>query len=295
MIIIYTIILNYNSSDDAIRLYNTIPILSGCSVKTLVIDNSESGSEDQQILSENIPDESLIINNENLGYAAGNNVGIHRALTHGADYVFILNPDIKIEEDCLRILIETMEVYQKIAIIGPRICFDIDPDTIYSDGGLLYPEKGYIANHYHNRETVKENTPKIYTDIQYVNGSAMLIRASAINDIGLFNESLFLYYEETDLCMRAIEREWKIAVNTESIVYHTSSNKGSVYFYYLTRNRIWLAKLRNKYIMEAVRSVVRLLLHDTFKCLIYLKKPKKSYWPRIKGLIAGVLYSPKKT
>lgn len=294
MLLVYTIILNYNSSTDTVRLYNTLKSSSFYETIPLVIDNSENNFQEQKNLTKAIPKKNLILNNKNLGYAAGNNIGIRQAINNNADYIFILNPDIKLKDKTLDILVQTLEKHPDMAAVGPRICFDNNPDTIYSDGGLVYPEKGYIVHHLHHLEKSGEVSPEIYTNIQYINGSAILIKAKVIKDIGYLNESFFLYYEETDLCMRMTDKKWSIATNAEAYAYHTSSIKGTTFYYYLTRNRIWLAKLRDQYILEAITSTLRPLYHETINSLKKLKQPESSYWPKIKGLLHGLFLSPKK-
>ena len=89
----------------------------------------------------------MIFTGENLGYAGGNNVGIRKALESGADYIAILNPDIKINSDFISPLINELKRDKKIGVIGPRVCFHDNPTLIYSDGGILNIENCYQTGH----------------------------------------------------------------------------------------------------------------------------------------------------
>jgi GT2 family glycosyltransferase len=88
-------------------------------------------------LTSQIPVENLILNGKNLGYAGGNNIGIKKALKDDADFIWLLNPGIRVEKEALPRLLETILSDKSIAAVGPRICSRLNENEIFSDGGVV--------------------------------------------------------------------------------------------------------------------------------------------------------------
>ena len=286
------IILNYNSSKEVIELYNQLNEFNN-GVSIIIVDNN-SEQEEKELLLKSIDSNFLIFNKFNIGYAGGNNIGIKKAIKEDAKYVWILNPDIQITKNTLPILLKTIESNINIAAIGPRICYRNMPSKIYSDGGIILQEKGFFTTHKnYNKESSSVHSLTKENEVDYVNGSAMLISVDAYRKIGFLKEGFFLYFEETEWCLRALKFKYKLVVNTEAIAYHISSKKGELYHFYMTRNRIWLAKSQNKYVFITLKEVTKTVV---LQLLRELKKGKISQntKSRIKGLIAGVFGNVKK-
>ncbi|MCA0931593.1 glycosyltransferase family 2 protein [Lutimonas saemankumensis] len=238
---VYAIILNYNSSKDTCELYNDLTSYYP-DMGIVVVDN-KADAQDRSVLINNIPEHNLILNDDNFGYAGGNNIGIKFAMNKDAEYIWILNPDIRIKDDTLPLLIETIQTDYKIAAVGPRICYRNDHNRIYSDGGLLNL-KTLATNHRHSNRKVSglKESKDIY-DADYIDGSSMLMSAKALKEIKLMHEFFFLYYEETEWCYRAIQQGWKLKVNTVSRAFQNDSPKSSNYHYYISRNRILFSRI----------------------------------------------------
>lgn len=287
--LIYCIIVNYNSSDDTNRLYTALEALSKLNLKILIIDNASKKSEKDK-LTKLIAADELIFNNKNDGYAAGNNSGIKKAIANGADYVWLLNPDIEINNDTLEILLETILTDSKIAAVGPRICDKKDHNLIYSDGGLVNIRDACKATHLNWKKRIERNEQKIVSDVDYVNGSCVLISKNALIENGLLNEYFFLYYEETEWCLRVKQRGWHVVVNPYAVAYHSESLKGMRYFYFMYRNRIWLLKILNK--QEYTINLIRELYKELRINLRNKTWPAKYYLLRLFAVIIGILSSP---
>jgi GT2 family glycosyltransferase len=253
------IILNWNSSADTIRLLGTLRDQTYRSFEIIVVDNHSSDNSVEQ-LAPHAGAVTLIRNEKNLGYAGGNNVGIREAIRRQADYIWILNPDIRPAPETLSSLVNTMDHDTSIAAVGPRICSRDDPDTVYSDGGLVFPEQGYLVVHKNSGKTIHElNEPRVSL-VDYANGSAILLRTRALEEIGAFREDFFLYYEETEWCLRAKRHGWTIATDHGATAYHQPSRKGLRYHFFMARNRILLAKVHGQYLMQSCRLELSLLL-----------------------------------
>lgn len=251
------IILNYNSAAETIRLYASLQPHLRPAVFVLVVDNN-SDSSDRAQLTEAIPSESLIRNDANLGYAGGNNIGITLALRRGAEYIWLLNPDIETGFDVLEALVHALHTHSRFAAIMPRIVFRDDPSRIYSDGGTMSPTQGFVVGHANTRANISEALSNPGDDLKeasFANGSCLLLRARALRELGNFRECFFLYWEETEWCLRARDAGWKVGSLTSVSVAHQSSVKGPRYHFYMSRNRIWLAKLRREYVTKTTWAV----------------------------------------
>nr|WP_320194060.1 glycosyltransferase family 2 protein [uncultured Desulfobacter sp.] len=250
---VYILILNYNSSKDTIELYNQLQNINYRKYFILVIDNNSTDNS-KEILTQSIPLQYLLLNQKNLGYAGGNNIGIKKALSDNADYVWILNPDIRVETDTLRILVEHARKKRGVAAVAPRICNRKNKYTIYSDGGILNIEKGFQTSHLNKNKYICDVNDNIESrEVDYVNGSCILIDLSYLDHIGFFREDFFLYFEETEWCLRAINLGFKLESVYKTKCFHRSSSKNFRYFYYMTRNRIYLSIIANRNIKESIK------------------------------------------
>lgn len=255
------IILNYNSFDDTNREVSSL-LKEGVPAGSIYVadNNSQDRQRIEQLGSErNI---HILLNNYNGGYAYGNNVAIKKALEHGKNYFLLLNPDIEISIATISRLYKDLKEIPGLAMIGPRICYRNERNKIFSDGGLLFPEKGFMGDHVHYEKPKDSITISDYNyDINYVDGSALMFRKEILNDIGFMNEKFFMYYEESEWCLRLLmNTPWKIAVNTQAEAYNLFTKRSSFYQYYMTRNRIWLCRLYNgniKYVTKERWTLAR--------------------------------------
>lgn len=281
--VIYALLLNYNSSEDTVVLYKQLCALKNDELKVLVIDNNSVKSQ-RNILLEHIPEKQIIFNYSNLGYAAGNNKGIKIALKEKANYVWILNPDIRIERDTLPTLLNLIKSRSKIAAVGPRIKLRVNEDQIFSDGGVVVYDKRCYTDLINYDCNVKDYPPSINFDIDYVDGSCILINTDAIQELGFLPKEYFLYFEETDWCTNAKRRGWHLGIDSFANAYNLKSPKNKNYIYYINRNRLLFAK---KYHPSYWRVCFYYLKIISVK--VYLALINKNSFSLIKWEVKGVL------
>jgi len=164
--------------------YNSSPIISRClhevitskKFPVLLIDNaSPDGSA--ATLSETFPEANVVAMNRNIGYGRAANVGLHKTKT---PYALLLNPDLTATVDEIKkLLAHTQNDRGNTAIWSP-------------------------ATH---RKNLTGKPPK---NVKWVSGSAMLFDVEKIKKVGLFDENIFLFSEETDLCERTLEAGYEI-------------------------------------------------------------------------------------
>ena len=291
---VYVFILNWNSASDCIRLVKELKLVLDDEYEyhSIVIDN-DSKKEDQNQLRNALSDSELLFTNQNLGYAGGNNYGIRKAKIDGADYFCILNPDISVESNFLKVLIHQLKNDVSIGVIGPRIIDKYNRDLVFSDGANGFPEKGYKTKHINFNKKLNEVGESILNEVDYVNGSAMVFSKSILEQVGYLREDFFMYFEETEWCFRIKKAGFKAVVNTTVKVFHQSSNKSNMFYFYMHRNRIWLAKIFGSYYNRTQKKYLKIALKEMINVVFKprLAKEKKSF-SRVKGIIAGLLTSP---
>ncbi len=193
---------------------------------------------------------TLIRNNENLGFAGGNNVGLRYAMALGdVEYCWLLNNDTVVETDALTHLVERMQQHQNIGVCGSTIRLYHDRMRVQALGGGHYCRWIGLPWHYGRFSTWGKTINKKRAEawMNYVEGASMLVSRQFLEKIGLLCEDYFLYFEETDWAIRA-EDFFQLAYAPLSFVYHkvggsigTSSNpakKTYVCDYYNIRNRL---------------------------------------------------------
>lgn len=182
---------------------------------------------------------------QNLGFAGGNNIAIRYALSHGADYVLLLNNDTVVTQNFLIPLVKTAQSNKRIGMVGGKIFFYSDPHKLWAAGGGKI--NSFTSGMKHigvfqpdNRKYSKSG------EVDYITGCLLLVKKKVIEKIGLMNEDYFLYYEETDWNLRAQKAGYQSYYVPDSVIYHKaplphlSDKKGITYYY--TRNRICLVK-----------------------------------------------------
>ncbi|MGB9978579.1 glycosyltransferase family 2 protein [Methanobacterium sp.] len=185
----------------------------------------------------------LIKNHENYGFAEGNNIGIKYALDKlNSDYILLLNNDTVVDKDFLKELVNTGKSNENIGIIGPKIYYYNEPNVIWCIGGKI-DWKFARGLHAGTNEADTGQYNKI-KEFDYISGSAFLIKKEVLEKAGLMDEKFFLYFEETDLALRASKEGYKSVFVPEAKIWHKVSKSGGgitkpIGLYYITRNR-WL-------------------------------------------------------
>jgi GT2 family glycosyltransferase len=268
------IVLNYNGRDDTLACLRSLEHLTYPNVNVIVVDNASSDGSADAIRAAH-PQMTLIETGANLGFTGGNNVGIRRALDQGADYVMLLNNDTIAAPDTITLMIEVMEADPTIGVSGPMIYYYSAPETIWSAGGQIDWSRGVTAMIGVNEEDKSQFglTPR---RVDFVTGCALLVRREVWEKIGLLDDQFFMYYEETDWCVRASRAGYKIVHVPQAMLWHKISIEERAAsprtYYYMTRNRLlFLRNSRAGYktwaytLAEFVRTFVSWTLRPKWK------------------------------
>ncbi len=181
----------------------------------IVVDNN-SDDKIGEILAWQYPQVVFIRNDVNVGMGAGNNVGIKRAK---GDYVVIMNPDTIAFKDTFRLLFQYMENNKEVGVVGPR---QLNPDKSIQNSCYRWPNlltpifrrtplgKFRFAQNELDKYLMKEFDHNSEKPVDWLLGSFLFIRARAIEEIGMFDERFFIYFEDTDFCRRFWEKKWQV-------------------------------------------------------------------------------------
>ena len=191
--------------------------------RVLLVDN-DSSDDSVPFVRQAFPTVEVIANGGNVGFAAGNNVALRALLAEAggsaADIALLLNPDVVLSPTYVAALAATMAADPTIAIAGGKLW--------YPDGTTLQHAGGYITRpqampgHYGvgERDAGQQDTAR---DVTYVIGAALAVRLSALAHIGLFDEGFFLFYEDTDLCVRARAAGYRVVYEPQATAVHVES------------------------------------------------------------------------
>lgn len=228
--LVYIVLLNYKGYEDTTACIQSLRKIDYADYKIVVVDNC-SGDGSYEKLKEENPDCVCILSPENNGFSAGNNIGIHYAFDHGADYVLMLNNDTEVKEDFLTKMVEASDVK---TVVTPSIYYFSEPAEIwYADGRINF-----------NKCTVSNGDDHESKYCNYASGCCLLIPRTVYEVLGDWAEEYFMYYEDMDYSLRIINSGFKIYYEKDAVVYHKvgrSSCRGSkLHIYYNVRNRFYV-------------------------------------------------------
>ncbi len=177
----------------------------------------------------------LIQTGKNLGFAGGNNAGIRYALAKDDfKYIWLLNNDTVIEKDSLSKMVGVAESNKRIGIVGSKLLRYDRPtilQTLCGTTKMTWKNAGEGKYLFPNQNDGPKFNKIFELDGGYIVGASMLIRKEVFQDIGLLDESYFMWAEESDFCIRAIRSGWKLYCCGKSKVWHkegASSGSGEI-------------------------------------------------------------------
>lgn len=266
------IVLNWNRQADTLECLESLRRVDYPNFEIIVVDNASTDGSVAAIRRA-YPDVIVLQNDDNLGYAAGNNVGIRYAKEHGSDYVFILNNDTVVDPQVLTPLVETMEREPDVAVAGSRICYYDRRDIIQCAGTLIDTSTGAVIEEVGNgQRDVGQEFPE--ASYNAAHGCGMMVRCALLDEVGLMDPAFCFYLEEADWCLRFREAGYRVKTVAASKVYHKEGvsmggSKSPRALYYMARNRRLFLENRlrhqgkklplQQYLMPQLREYVELL------------------------------------
>ena len=236
------VVVTYNCERHVERCFQSLEMagLDGLDAQVIVVDNASSDATARRI-HDDFPWVQLVQSDRNLGFAGANNLAIRRAIEVGSEYVYLLNPDTEVHPDFLREALAVADGDPYVAAVQSLLLLAAEPDRINTAGNCInFLGFGFCGQFGQPRTSA----PVEPVDIPFASGAAALLSCAALEEVGAFDELLFLYQEDMDLGWRLRLGGYHSVLAPRSVVWHAyefSRNTRKLYF--VERNRyIVLAK-----------------------------------------------------
>ncbi len=213
----------------------------GLTTTIIVVDNaSHDGSAD--MVKAEFPDVHLVVSKRNLGFTAGNNLGL-RALSEYPEnnlppYVLFLNPDTEVIGDALAIMIRYLDAHPAVGVVGPQLRYPdgtVQPSrrrfptlaTAFFESTLLqrwWPRNGILRRYY-----MADTPDDAEQEVDWLVGACLMVRREALAQVGGFDEGFFMYSEELDWCRRARALGWRaVYLPSAQVLHHEGKSSEQV-------------------------------------------------------------------
>lgn len=218
--------------------------------EVLLVDNG-SNDESVSLVRGQFPEVRVILAGRNLGFAGGNNLGMSAA---SGRFVVLLNNDTRVRAGWLQALVGAALRDPQAGAISAKILFMDPPDTIQNAGCLLLSDGSGADRGFREPDYGQYDEPE---EVFGACGASVLYRREMLEDVGGFDETFFMYYEDTDLNWRMRLRGWKVLYEPGAVVDHVhagSSREWSPFFtFHVDRNRLFML-IKNASAPMVVRS-----------------------------------------
>lgn len=305
------IVLNWNGLGYTIKCLDSLRKITYPNYEVIVVDNG-SDKDEAFILKKMYKDYIKTIRCENnIGFAGGNNLGIREVYENKkSKYVLLLSNDTKVEPNFLGEMIKDAENDSNIGIVGPKI---LNPD--YSLQLSCWKYHSYLnvfaksflgVSCFYKYYSIKKNKEKKEVDV--ILGACLLFEKEVLKKVGLLDEKIYLYSEETDICYRAKKYGYKIIYCPNSKIIHyggqgtknmlksdliINSYRSKIYFFHKHYGNFKALILEKSLILGVCERILFLELKNFFwkdkKTKQYLLNFKKVLeWYRVKGKTIGL-------
>lgn len=244
------IIVNTNEKNHLEKCLPSISAQTCQNLEIIVVDNASSDNS-VSFVKQNFPSVLILQNSKNLGYAGANNVGFSRAT---GEYVVVLNPDTFLHPNCIEELLRALEHNPQAGLATAKILLMDTPNKLNTCGNTIsFTGLAFCRG----LEESAESYPAEEV-VAAVSGAAFAIRRSVIEHIGGFDDDFFIYYEETDLSLRAMLAGYKC-------IYVPSAQLSHQYLFKFSPKKNFLQE-RNRYyaLLKTFRWRTLLILAPSF-------------------------------
>jgi GT2 family glycosyltransferase len=239
-VVVSVVIVSWNAREYLLKCLETLtPAVCRHSMEIIVVDNASSDGSAESVETA-FPNVRLFRNKTNLGFAKANNVGISHS---SGRYLCLINSDVEVFPECINRLVDYCETHVKTGMVGPKVmgkdgaqqrsyrrfpsvwnmfCRALALDTVFHRVKLCI---GYSCSN------GADNAP---CRVDILSGCFWLVRREALADVGLLDESFFMYGEDMDWCRRFWKHGWMLAFVPEARALHyggASSSNAPIEFY----------------------------------------------------------------
>ena len=225
------VVVAYKSSAELTGCLDSIAADTPMGTRVVVVDNASP--DDSATVAGSYPRPPRIaVSAKNLGFGGGCNLG---AACSEADAVFFLNPDARLKPGATALLVAALEADASLAVVAPRVIdptgesraasAGAEPSLRSSLGHFLALGRIPAIGRFFEPAFLADGRVRIRPD--WVSGAAMLVRKSAYDEVGCFDERIFMYMEDIDLCRRLREKGWTVGYEPDALVEHVMGHSQS--------------------------------------------------------------------
>ena len=274
--------MNYNDVTIGIVTFKSEKVIFNClksikNIKKIIIFDNSNDIELKHKILKKYPKIQFIVSKKNLGYGGGNNQILKKSKTK---YFFLLSPDTILKKKCEQELMKKINKIKDFSLIAP-----------------FAKEKNFGFFQENNEN--KKNKNKNVLEVDYVKGFAMLFNTKKIKKFKMFDENIFLYLEEIDLCKRVKDEKGRIILINAELTHEVGFSHGKRDDFEMEKSRNWhwmwskfyYSKKHKGYIYGFIITLPN-FFSAIFKFIFYSlinRKKKEIYKMRILGLLNSYL------
>ena len=262
------VVLSYNNVADTLECISSLFRLEGGPYQIYLIDNGSSDGTLNQV-QEQFPTVEIVALEHNFGVPIGFNKGIIKALQDGFEYVMILNNDTVSDSKMLTEMLQVAQTDHDCAMVMPKVCYyppkegPLNRADVWADGGYFrkFPPTIKLKD---NRSWIDFEKPR---KIEYAPTCGLLLHKRVFDNIGLFDEGYFFFYEDWDYSERIRETGLNIWVAPKALLWHKVSKATSknMSFYWQQMGQS-TARFMNRHFSPSARFFQKatLIIRDFF-------------------------------
>jgi len=270
------IIVNWNNSQLLRNCLNSIPRTNPDGKYEIIVVDNASSDNSVEMVKQEFPNVNLIENKANFGFAKATNIGIEASK---GDIILLLNSDAELKtENTFKEVEQFFDQHHEIGIVGVNMIF---PDGVPQSPGGKFISNWQLFKYqvlflssplfYRLKKKYSRGKKREFHDIDYVSGACLFVNRKVLDDIGLLNESFFMYGEDMEFCYRAKQKDWRRVIlpsievihlkgqstkkNIENILIHSIKNNCHLIKTFYGKKSAWLA-----HIIYEIGLLLRLLL-----------------------------------
>jgi GT2 family glycosyltransferase len=235
--LVSAIVLNWNGAGVVLAAVASLLAQTLEPIEVIVVDNASTDGSDAAVEERFAGRVALIRNSRNLGFGAGNNVGLRAARGR---FVLLLNNDAEAAPTLLEEMVRAADG-ERIGMVAAKVLLHGTPGAIDTTGHLLYPDG---LNRGRGRLEVDRGQYDRCRTALFPSGAAGLYRRRMLDEIGLFDEAFFLYGDDAELGLRGRRAGWECAFAPRAVALHHYSRSAGPYSalkaFHVERNRVWV-------------------------------------------------------
>lgn len=269
-------------------------LLAGEPVASIqVLENGSGADQVAQLhaIAATDPRMTVTVSEENLGFGGGVNLLANQLVCDPDDMIWILNPDTRVEPGCIAVLRDHLAEHPRV--IASPLILNFAGSIWYAGGGLSV-KKGFSSHLRYGEPAAAAGTEPFST--RFMTGAAMAMKRSVWDSLGGFREELFLYWEDSELSLRARKAGIDLVVVPKAVISHLEGGSSSggdgrsaTFYYYYARNRLEVCSsytskldlLVGRGIVETLRGIVKPLVKEDNHRLTKMRAS-------LRGIVAGL-------